>query len=151
MLSEVKYNMNGHKRKFHFHFEIFGTFLALCAGLLGILADRLGVPSQAYLPVIFGFLITAAASLLKAELMERIDSSSRVQSLLNQINREGLYNEEIPKKGMEIVQKYESELENLSRGILMVSPAEQCKIRVERTNRTRDHIQATHLVPDISY
>jgi hypothetical protein len=138
--------MKSTKGKHNYNLEIIGAFLALCGGLLGVGADRLGIPSQVYLPVIIGFLITATASLLKAELLERIDSGSRIQNLLNQIEREDLH-----KKGVEAVQECENVLEDLSRGIITPRSAELFKILVERASRTQHSIRATHLAQDISF
>jgi hypothetical protein len=135
--------MRKSKSKYGFRLEITGALLSLCAGLIGLGVDLLKIPSVAYLPVIFGFLITAAASLLKVELMERIDHDSRIQSLLNQIESEDLH-----KRGIEIVQECEYALENLLHGIIQGRSAELSKVLVERANHTRHLLQATHLAPN---
>src|ERR1700681_526790 len=103
-MEEVEF-MNRSKRKHGFRFEITGAFLALCAGLIGLEVQFLSIPSVAYLPIIVGFLITATASLLKVELMERIDDDFRIQGLLNQIE-----NEDLHKRGVQIIQECERAL-----------------------------------------
>lgn len=138
--------MKNHQGRRILNLEITGVLLAVCAGLLGLGLERLGFPFQAYLPVIFGLLITASAALLKFELMERIDRDSRIQSLLNQLEHEDLH-----KRGVEIVDECEEVLEDLSRGIIKAGSAEIFKIVAEHTDRTRKHIQATHLAPNLSY
>jgi hypothetical protein len=52
---------------------------------------------------------------------------------------------------VEVVQECEDVLKDLSRGIIRAGSAEIFKIPAELTDRTRHHIQATHLAPDISY
>jgi hypothetical protein len=70
--------------------ELAGALLAFVAGVVGAVLDRFGVPFQTYLPVIVGLLITATVSLLKVELMARIDRDSRIQRLLDQLEHEDL-------------------------------------------------------------
>jgi hypothetical protein len=138
--------MKNYKRKRILNLELTGALLAICAGLLGIGMDRLGFPSQAYLPAIFGLLITASASLLKFELMERIDRDYKIQTLLNQLEHEALR-----KHGIEAIEACEDILEDLGRGIIKTGSAEIFKIIVELVDHTWHHIQAIHLANDLSY
>src|SRR5712692_8675269 len=132
-------------RRINFPLEITSAFLTLLAGFLGIVSDKLGLPAQAYIPVSIGFLITAAAALLKKELLERIDNNSHIQSLLNKLDHEDLH-----KRGVEVVEACEEVLEDLSRGIISAGAAELFKIMTDLANRARYQIHATHLPLDIS-
>lgn len=138
--------MKNHKEKRILNLELTGAFLALCAGLLGVGIEQFGIPFQAYFPVAVGLLITVSVSLLKFELMERIDRDSKIQTLLNQLEHEGLR-----KRGMEAIEECEDILEDLGRGIIKAGSGELFNIIVELANRTRYRIQATHLANDLSY
>ena len=137
--------MKHSNRRINLPLEITGAFLALCAGLLGLVSDKIGLSAQAYIPISIGFLITAAAALLKKEMLEHIDSNSRIQTLLNKLEHEDLH-----KRGVEVVEACEEELEELSRGIISAGAADLFRIMTDLANRAQKRIHATHVSLEIS-
>ncbi|HEX8221253.1 MAG TPA: hypothetical protein VF914_18835 [Chloroflexia bacterium] len=135
--------MNKERR---FYLEIVGAFLAVLAGLIAYVASTLGVPFEVYLPVLISFSITAAASLLRREILNYLDDRNRIYQLIDSIKHDDLR-----QRALEIVDQCESALEDLAKGIVKLRAHEVFKSITDKMNATRKHVQGSHLALESSF
>ena len=133
------------KRKLRTYYpDIVAVTFTLVAGLLGIAAEHFEIPLGFYLPVLVGFLIAATVAMLRSELTQHLDNRLRHSRLLGQIEDPVLR-----KRGEELLDICEIELQDLTRGILNLPAHQLYDLAIKKADESRTAIRASHFVPDI--
>lgn len=126
-----------------FQFELLEVFFVLLAGLMGIVANRLGISIEIYLPVILGFLIASSVLLLKREVLKRIDSRLKLYEILWNIE-----DEELREIGARAIQKCKIQLENIAKGHIELDGDEFYQYIITKMKSAKSHVSAIHIATD---